>query len=207
MCAEWSLNFSKKFPPRVMTLWGWWSQLVPRWGTVGVFWRMGGVTAGAGAWVTDSRLPASARGPTDLEARNTCWWGTLQVSTAQLRRYMRPTSLRTLNAGRHGEKKDPILQPTGQAVGMRSLPACRDSQTSGFTPRAPRTVGLRRQAARPERGQVAPAGEQGALRGRPCMGLLLPASPLTLSKGDSPLCSGGSHGPPQPGAALHWPLR
>lgn len=47
---------------------------------------------------------------TDLEARNTCWWGTLQVSTAQLLRYISPMSLRTLKAGRHGEKKAPILK-------------------------------------------------------------------------------------------------
>lgn len=47
---------------------------------------------------------------TNLEARNTCWWGTLQVSTAQLLRYISPMSLRTLKAGRHGEKKAPILQ-------------------------------------------------------------------------------------------------
>lgn len=52
---------------------------------------------------------------TDLEARKTCWWGTLQVSTAQLRRYMSPMSLRTLKAGRHGEKKAPILKPQWEA--------------------------------------------------------------------------------------------
>lgn len=61
---------------------------------------------------------------TDLEARKTCWWGTLQVSTAQLLRYMSPISLRTLNAGRHGEKKAPILQPRGGQLvrsGFRSM--------------------------------------------------------------------------------------
>ena len=56
---------------------------------------------------------AAAAVPTHLEARNTCWWGTLQVSTAQLLRYMSPISLSTLNAGRHGEKKAPILQHRG----------------------------------------------------------------------------------------------
>lgn len=34
----------------------------------------------------------------------------MQVSTAQLLRYISPMSLRTLNAGRHGEKKAPILK-------------------------------------------------------------------------------------------------
>lgn len=61
-------------------------------------------------------------GSTDLEARNTCGWGTLQVSTAQLLRYISPTSLRTLNAGRHGEKKEPILEGQGRPVSPRSLP-------------------------------------------------------------------------------------
>lgn len=56
------------------------------------------------------RVVGIDRRPAHLEARNTCWWGALQVSTAQLRRYMRPTSLSTLMAGRHGEKKAPILE-------------------------------------------------------------------------------------------------
>lgn len=62
-------------------------------------------------------------GGTDLEARNTCWWGTLQVSTAQLLRYMSPISLRTLKAGRHGEKKDPILEPRGRPGSPQVLSA------------------------------------------------------------------------------------
>lgn len=65
--------------------------------------------------------------PTDLEARNTCWWGTLQVSTAQLLRYMSPISLRTLKAGRQGEKKAPILEP-GRAASQRRF----SSHLKGF---------------------------------------------------------------------------
>lgn len=68
---------------------------------------------------------------TNLEARNTCWWGTLQVSTAQLLRYISPMSLRTLKAGRHGEKKAPILQ--WQKV--KSACVCPHS---GLRSRAPR---------------------------------------------------------------------
>lgn len=47
---------------------------------------------------------------THRDALKTCWCGTLQVNTAQLLRYMSPINLRTLNAGKHGEKKAPILE-------------------------------------------------------------------------------------------------
>lgn len=47
---------------------------------------------------------------TNREALKTCWCGTLHVNTAQLLRYMSPINLRTLNAGKQGEKKAPILQ-------------------------------------------------------------------------------------------------
>lgn len=87
----------------------------------------GGAAGGAGPRQgCPRRLSArSGLGGTDLDARNSCWCGTLQVSTAQLRRYMSPISLRTLNAGRHGEKKDPILEPTGGPVSRRPRPLVR----------------------------------------------------------------------------------
>lgn len=66
---------------------------------------------------TWSQLKAETPG-TNLEARNTCWWGTLQVSTAQLLRYISPMSLRTLTAGRHGEKKAPILKQKVTSVSV-----------------------------------------------------------------------------------------
>lgn len=47
---------------------------------------------------------------TNRDALKTCWCGTLHVNTAQLLRYMSPINLRTLNAGKQGEKKAPILE-------------------------------------------------------------------------------------------------
>lgn len=46
------------------------------------------------------------------------------MSTAQLLRYMSPISFSTLNAGRQGEKKAPILQSEGDDKDLYKLLEC-----------------------------------------------------------------------------------